>query len=138
MIDFLTQLDTDIFLFLNSLHHRSVDMFMYTFSERFVWVPLYVVTFLAIMRYYGWKAGLMLFVFTVAAVALSDQLCATFIRPSFERLRPANLENPISDMVHIVRGYRGGRYGFPSCHAANSFAFAGMMILSLPTRRLAF
>lgn len=27
-------------------------------------------------------------------------------------------------MVHIVNGYRGGRYGFPSCHAANTFGLA--------------
>ena len=32
--------------------------------------------------------------------------------------------NPISDMVHIVNGHRGGRYGFPSCHAANTFGLA--------------
>ena len=27
-------------------------------------------------------------------------------------------------MVHIVNGHRGGRYGFPSCHAANTFGLA--------------
>ena len=34
-------------------------------------------------------------------------------------MRPANLDNPISPLVHVVDGYRGGRYGFPSAHAAN-------------------
>lgn len=136
MNEFITALDTKIFLFFNSLHHPATDVFMYTFSERFVWVPLYVITFLMVMRYYGWKAGLMLFIATIAAVALSDQLCATFIRPAVARLRPANLGNPISDLVHIVDGYRGGSYGFPSCHAANSFAFATIMMLTMPTRRL--
>ena len=52
------------------------------------------------------------------------QTGATLIRPYVERLRPSNLENPISDMVHIVNGRRGGRYGFPSCHAANTFGLA--------------
>ena len=42
----------------------------------------------------------------------------------FERLRPSNLSNPLSELTHIVNGYRGGSYGFPSCHAANSFALA--------------
>ena len=27
-------------------------------------------------------------------------------------------------MVHIVHNHRGGRYGFPSCHSANTFALA--------------
>lgn len=136
MIDFLIDTDTRIFLFFNSLHHPLLDTFMYCFSSRFIWVPLYLATFLMIMRYYGWKAGLTLFGFTVAAVALSDQACATFIRPAIERLRPANPDNPISDLVHIVNNYRGGSYGFPSCHAANTFAFATIMTLALPTRRL--
>ena len=46
--------------------------------------------------------------------------------PGPNALRPANPENPISDLVHIVNGYRGGRYGFPSCHAANTFG-AGLL-----------
>lgn len=35
--------------------------------------------------------------------------------------------------MHIVNGYRGGRYGFPSCHAANTFALA--VFLSFHFRR---
>lgn len=136
MIDSLLDIDTQIFLFFNSLHHPLLDTFMYCFSSRFVWVPLYLATFLMIMHYYGWKAGLILFAFSIAAVAISDQVCATFIRPSIERLRPANLENPISELVHIVNNYRGGSYGFPSCHAANTFAFATLITMALPTRRL--
>ena len=31
---------------------------------------------------------------------------------------------PSCAMLHIVRGYIGWKYGFPSCHAANSFAIA--------------
>lgn len=52
------------------------------------------------------------------------------------RLRPSNPENPLSEMVHIVGGYRGGSYGFPSCHAANSFALASFLILLFANRKL--
>ena len=48
-------------------------------------------------------------------------MSSSLIRHAVGRLRPANLDNPISDLVHVVNGYRGGRYGFPSSHAANSF-----------------
>ena len=47
-------------------------------------------------------------------------LSASLIRPVVARLRPANLDNPLSAMVHVVDGYRGGAYGFPSSHAANT------------------
>lgn len=136
MIDSLIELDTQIFLLFNGIHHPLVDTFMYVFSSRWVWCPLYMVAFLVIMHFYGWKAGLILFLCTVGAVAMSDQACATFIRPVVARLRPANPDNPIHELVHIVNNYRGGSYGFPSCHAANTFAFATIMTLTLPTRRL--
>lgn len=50
--------------------------------------------------------------------------------------RPANPENPIVDLVHIVNGYRGGSYGFPSCHAANSFGLAMYVIFLFRKRWL--
>lgn len=51
-------------------------------------------------------------------------------------VRPSNPANPLSEMVHIVGGYRGGSYGFPSCHAANSFALASFLILLFANRKL--
>ena len=57
-------------------------------------------------------------------ITFADQVCATLIRPYVERMRPSNLNNPISEMVHIVDNHRGGRYGFPSCHASNTFGLA--------------
>lgn len=66
----------------------------------------------------------------------SRPVCATLIRPEVCRLRPSNPENPLSEMVHIVGGYRGGSYGFPSCHAANSFALASFLILLFANRKL--
>lgn len=62
--------------------------------------------------------------------------CATLIRPEVCRLRPSNPSNPLSEMVHIVGGYRGGSYGFPSCHAANSFALASFLTLLFANRKL--
>lgn len=136
MIDYLVELDTRLLLFLNSFHTPVMDTFMYLFSDRFVWVPLYATMLWMVMRYYGWKTGIVMLLFVVGAVALSDQLGATIIRPAVGRLRPANLDNPISEFVHVVNDYRGGRYGYPSCHAANTFALAAFISLALPTLRL--
>ncbi|HUN20549.1 MAG TPA: phosphatase PAP2 family protein [Muribaculaceae bacterium] len=136
MIETLQQIDTQIFLLFNGLHLDLLDQFMYTFSGRWVWIPLYAATLAVLIHRYGWQKGLLMLVATVAAVTIADQVCATHIRPAVERLRPANMENPISALVHTVNGYRGGRYGFPSCHAANTFAFATIISLALPMRRL--
>ena len=45
-------------------------------------------------------------------------------------------ENPIVDLAHIVNGYRGGSYGFPSCHAANSFGLAMYVVFLFRKRWL--
>lgn len=132
-MDTLIQTDTSIFLALNGLHASVWDTFMYIFSSRWVWVPAYVLTAVMLVRIAGWRSGILIVLCTAAAVALSDQTCATFIRPYVQRLRPANPDNPISYLVHIVNGYRGGSYGFPSCHAANTFAFA--MTLAMIVRK---
>ena len=52
---------------------------------------------------------------------------------AIRQLRPSDLANPVHTLLHIVHGYTGGQYGFPSCHAANSFAIA--MFASLWFRR---
>ena len=39
-------------------------------------------------------------------------------------------------MIHIVNGYRGGRYGFPSCHAANTFGLAFFLVYLFRQRML--
>lgn len=60
----------------------------------------------------------------VAIITICDQTASTLLKPMVERMRPSNLDNPISPMVHVVFDYRGGRYGFPSSHAANAWGMA--------------
>lgn len=124
MIDSLVDIDTQLFLALNGLHADWLDQFMYWFSGRFIWIPLYVAIAWLLVRRLGWKRGLIAVAAIGLAAACSDYTCARLIRPVVERLRPANLDNPISCLVHIVNDYRGGSYGFPSCHATNTFALA--------------
>lgn len=125
MIDSLTELDTGIFLYLNSLLRCSfMDKAMTMFTERFVWVPMYVAILVLFARPRRWSTFALLTIGCSLAIVIADQTCATLIRPYVERLRPSNPDNPVSVFTLIVNGYRGGPYGFPSCHAANSFALA--------------
>lgn len=128
--------DTDIFLWLNSFHAPFWDYFMKTVSSRFIWIGMYLALVIALWKAYGWKAMLVVLIMTVLAVTCSDQLTASLLRPYFQRLRPANLDNPLSEFVYIVGDYRSGPYGFPSSHAANTFALATVM--SLVFKRLRF
>ena len=107
MIEFLSQIDTQVFLFFNSFHTPALDQFMMLLSHRMVWVPMYIMIFAMVVHRYGLPAGIIVALGVALTVTLADQTCATLIRPFVQRLRPANPDNPISDLVHIVWGYRG-------------------------------
>ena len=124
MIDFLNNVDTQIYLFFNSMHAPAIDSFMMLFTGRFIWVPMYIAIVLMLLKTFGWKLTGVYVLALALAITLTDQACATIIRPIVARLRPSNPENPLSELAILVDGYRGGRYGFPSCHSANSFALA--------------
>lgn len=136
MIDFLIDIDTKILFLINSLHAPFWDSFMWLYSGRFIWVPMYASLLFVLFRSYNWRQVIVYVVAISLTILFADQLCASILRPMFGRLRPANLENPISDLLHIVNDYRGGRYGFPSCHAANSFALAAILSLIFCKRRM--
>lgn len=120
LLSSICQLDTDALLFINSIRAEWLDGFMYGASGRLVWVPFYVILALLLWRRFGWRRAVLGILMIGVAVLITDQLCASLIRPAIERLRPTNPQNPISSHIHTVFGYRGGAYGFPSCHAANS------------------
>ena len=136
LLQLLNQWDTDLLLAINGWHNGYWDTFMYAFSGKWVWVPMYAALVYLLARNLPWRTTLWCLVGVALCITFADQVGASLIRPWAERLRPANPENPISDLVHIVNGYRGGRYGFPSCHAANTFGLAFYLMLVVRRKAL--
>ena len=132
MIEFLNNLDTSVFLAINGHHNPFFDSFMTMFTGRFIWMVLWI-----LFRGCNWKNALVYTGAIALAIFLTDQTCASLIRPAVERLRPSNLDNAISEFTYIVDDYRGGSYGFPSCHSANSFALAAFLIMFVRRRGFA-
>ena len=60
----------------------------------------------------------------VVAALIIDPTVYRLFKPLFARLRPCH--EPSLDWVRVVDGC-GGRYGFPSSHAANSF---GLLVIA--------
>ena len=136
LLQLLNQCDTDLLLAINGWHNGYWDTFMYAFSGKWVWVPMYAALVYLLARNLPWRTTLWCLVGVALCITFADQVGASLIRPWAERLRPANPENPVSDLVHIVNGYRGGRYGFPSCHAANTFGLAFYLMLVVRRKAL--
>jgi undecaprenyl-diphosphatase len=98
-----------------------LDVVMLLLRNAYVWIPLYVFMLYWALRYdktIGWKFVAV----TVLCFAITDFTSSTILKYYFERLRPCYDE----DTVKVIRGIIGcgGRYSFPSSHAANHFGLA--------------
>lgn len=136
MLESLQQADQQLLLFLNGIHSPFWDSFMWIFTAKMTWVPMYAAILYVILKNFRLSVSLVTVIAIALTITYADQICATVIRPCVERLRPSNPQNPISELIHLVNGKRGGRYGFPSCHAANSFALAFFVMLLFRERML--
>ncbi len=127
-------IDEKILLLINGDYPAWVDDLMVLISDRFIWIPLYLVLAYFAIRKLGWKRGLFMLAFCGAAVGLSDWVSASAIRPYVGRLRPLSPDNPLSEALRIVHGVPRS-FSFPSCHASNTFALATFMALLFKNRR---
>lgn len=137
MIEYLLTPDQIVFLFFNGLHSSWADVFFYWVSNRFVWIPFYAV--LAFFLIKKWrKKSIPIFIALTLCIFLTDQSC-NLIKHSVQRPRPSH-DPVLSEQVHLVAKpdgtlYKGGPYGFPSSHAANSMALALLVIFYLGEKR---
>lgn len=131
MIDFLTNLDSQLFLFLNGLHSEFWDSIMSWVSGKEEWIPLYLVLLGWLIFRFKWRI-LYLIPFIVLLIVLSDQI-SVLIKNTVQRFRPTH-DPEIGNLVNTLNNYRGGKYGFVSSHAANSFALAIFTSLILKNR----
>lgn len=127
-IESLLPLERDLFFALNGSDSVLLDNIMWTLSGRFVWIPLFMfiifVLFYKVPRKLGFLVALVLILVFVA----SDQVSSSLFKPLFERFRPTHHPD-FMDQVDILNGYRGGRYGFISGHATNSFGITVFLSL---------
>ena len=127
-MDYLINVDTDFLLYLNGFHNAFFDTFMFLFSGKWIWIPMYLALAYVLFKNMTPKQAVGCIVAIALVIVVTDQMSSSLIRHAVGRLRPANLENPISDLVHVVNDYRGGSYGFPSSHAANSFGLVFFLL----------
>ena len=134
MIDSLVELDRTLFLALNELHAPWLDPIMYWVSDTAIWLPLYAFLLYHVVKLPRSRA-LVAVLCIAAGITMADQLSSKLIRPHVQRPRPTR-DLQISSQVHTVNGYRGGQFGFPSSHAANTFCAAMLLTLILRQRWL--
>lgn len=125
----LLELDKEVLLFLNRMHSPLMDGIMWFFSRIQVWTPLYIVLIAFIILKFKEKSWLII-PLGVLLIACSDQTSVHLFKNVFHRLRPSH-EPSLEGLLHFVRNYHGGLYGFISSHASNTFALATFLSLLL-------
>ncbi|MFT3739206.1 MAG: phosphatase PAP2 family protein [Breznakibacter sp.] len=122
MIDTLIDLDKSLLQTLNNCHTPFWDNFFWMVTAIPTWIPFYLVILYVIVRNQP-KGWWFTFIALGLMVTLSDQISNNLFKDMFERLRPSR-DPSMAGLVQLVAGYTGGKYGFVSSHAANSFALA--------------
>jgi undecaprenyl-diphosphatase len=126
-MDFLINLDTKLFLLLNGWHSEAFDPVMWWISGKTTWWPFYA----ALLLFLGWAKRwqlVIMILFVVISVTLTDQTSVHLFKNVFMRLRPCH-ESSLEGLVHLVNNKCGGKYGFISSHAANSFGVAMLLLM---------
>ena len=126
MIEKILDLDSYLFLLLNNLGSQYYDNFWIFLSRTEANVMVYLVILITYLYSINNKKRtkiLFRLIITIAIlITISDQTSNLF-KDSFQRLRPCYNEL-ISDSLRLVKDSCGGRYGFFSAHASNSFSLA--------------
>jgi undecaprenyl-diphosphatase len=140
MLEQELQWERGLFFFLNGSDSSFWDSFFYLYSYKWTWIPLYL-CFLFVFIYR--KTGTAIqkdrkeILWTVASVilvvVLCDQISSGIFKPLFHRFRPTHHPD-FQNWVDIVLNQRGGKYGFTSSHAANTFGLATFVSLLFRNR----
>lgn len=132
----MIELDHQFLLLINGFHTSFLDAWMWLISAKLVWIPFYLSVIFMVWKNRGWRGVGELLLLVGVMMLFTDMLNSQVVRPFFHRLRPANLESPVGELVHVVNGYRGGRYGFPSAHAANYWGLSLIIFYFVRSKRL--
>jgi len=136
LIEVIKQLDLNLFLLINGLHSPFFDQFMYAVSYKMTWVPLYIAVLFVLVKH--WKReSIWLILALVICVVISDQVASGLLKNLIKRLRPSHVDE-LKDIIHLVKGYTGGMYGFASSHASNAVGFALLSSLLLKKKAYSF
>jgi len=118
MLEWLLQIDHDLFIFINgALANPVTDAFMPVITNDNFLRIIFAVALVALLVF-GRTRFIWVVIFSLLVVTLTDQSSSAWLKPAIERLRPCKTME-----VNLLVGCGAG-YSFPSSHAANLFGQA--------------
>ena len=124
LVSSLEAIDKQYLLAMNGSGSLYLDRVARTLTTAFTWVPFYISLFYIVLKN-SENFQKVLFILGAAGlcVVLAGNVDDLIVKPLVARWRPAH-DPEIGVLVDVVDGYRGGKYGFFSAHASNTFSIA--------------
>ena len=119
--------DKQAMIFLNNLGSSTFDPFWILVSEKWFWIPLYVIFLYFLYKNFNKKSLFYILLFVALGITASDQV-ANIFKFGFERLRPCH-DPSLEGLLREVKC--GGKFGFYSAHSSNSFFVATYLTMLL-------
>lgn len=129
--------DKELLLHLNGSDSLFWDGFMFVATSTYIWIPLGVMLLYVIIKNNPSKKAIWTLIAIALVITCADQISSGICKPFFARFRPTQ-DPEIMYLIDIVNNYRGGRYGFVSSHAANTFGVAVFVSLLIRYNPLTF
>jgi undecaprenyl-diphosphatase len=99
------------------------DNIMYTITDTLSWSLVMLALVAIVIKNNKWQEALIVFLFMGLLIFVADRVCSGIVKPTVARWRPTQ-DPELMYCLDVVRGYRGGRFGFFSGHACNTFCVA--------------
>ncbi|MDL2241548.1 phosphatase PAP2 family protein [Bacteroidales bacterium OttesenSCG-928-L03] len=124
MLEGILDYERDAFFFINGNHSYFMDCTMWLFSKTKMWILFYGFLLFALVFKKKPHEWIPIVVGVALLVLCCDQFSSAVCKPLFTRFRPSK-HPEFMDQVRTIYGYLGGgKYGFISGHATNSFGIA--------------
>ena len=118
------ELDKQWLLAVNGSDSLFLDRVGHVLTTALTWLPLYLSLFYIVLRNNeNFRKVLCVLAGAGLCVLLAGTVDDLIVKPTVARWRPTH-DPEIGLLVDIVDGYRGGKYGFFSAHACNTFSIA--------------
>lgn len=135
MTEVLENIDRQLTLAVNGSSSLFVDGLAVTATSTVTWLPAACILLYVIIHNNEMKNIGILLLSIGLCILLADQGASGICKPLVARWRPAN-DPQLMYVVDVVNDYRGGRFGFFSSHAANTFAVSTFVSLLIREYRL--
>ena len=131
MLEYLMNLDRDVFLYLNNLGSEQWDGFWLFITKQLNWIAIFLIILYLVLKNYGWRHAVLIILMISLLILITDQTTNHLFKYRFTRLRPGS-DPALDGLMRAVKTSK--TFSFISGHASNSMAACFFLYTVLKSR----